>query len=307
MNFNKGQFMLYLEAKAGLSSSCTRTYADGVRQFFHEYSELTKENLTLFIEKNNRNMRRPYLRSAINHYLKYYLSDKKTTEDEKKVWVGFELMKMKRKPNARMGTYLSVEDIYTLINKLKPLFRDFAVLQLMTGARAFEIISLKCENITIDESTNNVTLRIIGKGMKERKTELNSDVAVILNPYIKGRKNGFLFLPEESNALPADEQWHLIDKMRSRYNYNIYTVRGELRFGTHDFRRNFAQLLKQNGSEIFKISKILGHASLETTQKYFNAMDETIRTDVLDLQHKIFKPANNTPVVNDESSNKLSE
>lgn len=299
--FNKSEFKDFLDKKVGLSASTSRLYTDVVNQYFKEYNELTPDLLTMFVVKNTtKNIRRHYVRYAMARYM----AMQRVMELE--MWKGFKLEKFTRQPNKKAGTYIPVDVIYArIINKLKPLYKTFGELQLMTGARAFEIISLRAENVLFD--FNKVQLRLIGKGAKVRHIAVTDEVSALLNPYLKPNLHGYLFLSSDIEDLSKEEQWHMVDKMRSKYNYNITQVRGELKFSTHDFRRNFAQLLKQNGSEIFKISKILGHASLETTQRYFDASDETIQSDITNLQHKIFKPKEQTKGETNESGNKLSE
>lgn len=141
--------------------------------------------------------------------------------------------------------------------------RDLALLTLIYGCglRIGEALSVKRGDIAEAD-----TLRILGKGNKERDVPLLPVVKEAIDDYIKACPYPFsvrspLFVGKRGKALdPAVFQAQL-RKLRG--------LAGLPESATpHAFRHSFATHLLSSGADLRSIQELLGHASLSTTQRY---------------------------------------
>lgn len=82
--------------------------------------------------------------------------------------------------------------------------RDRAVIDFMwaTGCRISEVVGARLENINWDSRT----LKVLGKGQKERLVLFGKQTAASLQDYLNGRRTGQLFLTEEVGKGPRRQQ-----------------------------------------------------------------------------------------------------
>lgn len=146
--------------------------------------------------------------------------------------------------------------------------RDRALFLVMIGAglRVNELVTMDWPNNVID---NFGTIRIIGKGNKEREVPLNADVASALRDYI-----------EQLRGDGPGPLWHPISKAGQLDAGRRLTpggVRKMMRFRgceltevitPHYLRKTFGTRLLQHGVDIFTAQELLGHASADTTKIY---------------------------------------
>ena len=129
-----------------------------------------------------------------------------------------------------------------------------------TGLRASELTNLKWQNY---DSTRR-TITIVGKGRKRRTIGLNKISVEILEDAKAGEKvklKDFIFFRKDGKPL-------------NRHTLYIYVKTACLKSGLeirgpHSLRHFFATQLLCKGVPIFKISKVLGHASVTTTENRY--------------------------------------
>ncbi|MBK5257742.1 MAG: tyrosine recombinase XerC [Vicinamibacteria bacterium] len=167
----------------------------------------------------------------------------------------------------RIPTYLQEAEVDDLINTSDKTnsveTRDTAVLELLysTGMRCSEIVGLTLADV----DTENRSIRILGKGRKERWTPFGVPANLALTRYLSGRgpvsSSDPLFVGQGGR--------HLSDRTVRRI-----VARGLLRASirtkasTHTLRHSFATHLLQRGGDLRSIQELLGHSSLSTTQRY---------------------------------------
>ena len=147
--------------------------------------------------------------------------------------------------------------------------RDRAILELLyaTGIRVSELVNLKLSNLDIDECS----IRVFGKGGKERMVPIVKSAMVYLKDYIAMARplaiTPWLF-PGETAGRPITRQtiWRMIK------NY-AKTVGIELDVGPHTLRHSYATHLYSNRVDIPKIQKLLGHSRIDTTMIYAHISD----------------------------------
>ena len=155
--------------------------------------------------------------------------------------------------------------------------RDAAVLEVFysTGLRLAELASLDVS----DFDFFNETIRVVGKGNKERVTPLGSHALAALQKYRGEAKitEGALFLSKSKKRISARGISNIVKK---------YTELAGLPVGAspHKLRHSFATHLLDNGADLRSVQTLLGHASLSTTQIYTHVSTERLKK-VYDTAH----------------------
>ncbi len=159
--------------------------------------------------------------------------------------------------------------------------RDIAVLELLfaTGMRVSELCSISTETINM----NNGTIRIYGKGAKERIIQIgNPDVRAAVKRYyvafseqIQG--TGWLFVNRQGNHLSDHSVRNMINGYATRAGIEQHIT-------PHMFRHSFATLLLEEDVDIRYIQQLLGHSSITTTQIYTHVTSKKQR-DILTTKH----------------------
>jgi integrase/recombinase XerC len=154
--------------------------------------------------------------------------------------------------------------------------RDVAMVELLyaTGARVAELCGLDMSDIDYDRQT----IRVLGKGNKERTIPLGNPAMKALNVWIKeGRdsiKNSL-----SGNAVFLGARGKRIDQRTVRtvvYNA-LQAIEGIERMGPHALRHSAATHLLEGGADLRTVQEILGHASLATTQIYTHVSTERLQ------------------------------
>ena len=154
--------------------------------------------------------------------------------------------------------------------------RDVAMVELLyaTGARVAELCGLDVSDIDYDRQT----IRVLGKGNKERTIPLGNPAMKALNVWLnEGRdsiKNSL-----SGNAVFLGARGKRIDQRTVRtvvYNA-LQAIEGIERMGPHALRHSAATHLLEGGADLRTVQEILGHASLATTQIYTHVSTERLQ------------------------------
>lgn len=159
--------------------------------------------------------------------------------------------------------------------------RDIAILELLfaTGMRVSELCSLTPDSVDL----NNGTIKIYGKGSKERIIQIgNPDVLSAVNSYHNMysstiHKTGWFFINRLGNQLSAQSVRNMI-----RMYVNLSGI--DQHITPHMFRHSFATLLLEEDVDIRYIQQLLGHSSITTTQIYTHVTSKKQR-DILTTKH----------------------
>ena len=148
--------------------------------------------------------------------------------------------------------------------------RDAAILELFysTGLRLAELASLNVNNI----DSINESVRVIGKGSKERLVPIGSHAMKAMQKYrsIAGVHEGPLFVSKLRKRL-STRSLNLVLKK--------YLAQSSIPFNVtpHKLRHSFATHLLDHGADLRSVQALLGHASLSTTQIYTHVTKERLR------------------------------
>jgi integrase/recombinase XerC len=158
--------------------------------------------------------------------------------------------------------------------------RDRAVLELLyaSGLRVSELVGLNEDEIDLGQET----VRVLGKGSKERIVPFGRFAAEALKEYlakkrelrIGARKGSQLpaFVSLRGNRMNARDVQRLVARVR----LGLKTTR---RVTPHTLRHSFATHLLERGADLRSIQELLGHESLVTTQKYTHVSLQHLRKE----------------------------
>ena len=147
--------------------------------------------------------------------------------------------------------------------------RDRCILELLysTGCRVSELTGIDMADI----SRKDGTIRVLGKGKKERFVFLGGAASKALQAYLTVRSAWMKRDdPDSMRALLLNSRG---DRLTERgVAWIIASYAGKLssakKIGPHTFRHSFATHLLDRGADIRVVQELLGHASLSTTQVY---------------------------------------
>ena len=161
--------------------------------------------------------------------------------------------------------------------------RDMAIMLLLYGCglRIGEALDLNVSDIGPDLSKDG-TLRVIGKGNKQRVVPVLPIVAEAISAYRAACPHGLsdddpLFVGSRGGRLNPGVVQRQVRKIRAMLGLGDTAT-------PHALRHSFATHLLANGGDLRTIQELLGHASLSTTQRY-TAVDEAKLRAVYDDAH----------------------
>lgn len=180
----------------------------------------------------------------------------------------------------RLPKYLTLEESIQLLNAVegKDKERDYCILTLFLncGLRLAELVSL---NIT-DINFYNNTMRVVGKGNKERMIFLNDACVNALNSYlnvrphdrVKNDSKNALFLSRLNKRMGRQAVQLMV------YKYLEAIGLDGQHYSVHKLRHTAATLMYQHGEvDTLVLKEILGHENLNTTEIYTHLENSQLR------------------------------
>jgi site-specific recombinase XerD len=146
--------------------------------------------------------------------------------------------------------------------------RDRAIMELLyaSGMRRAEIASLDIPDVDLKTRT----IRVMGKGRKQRLVIINRTTASAIRDYLNVRprsSDDALFLGHTNHRLSTRHIWEIFRRIRSMSGLSASA-------SPHTLRHSFATHLLEHGVDLITIQELLGHASVATTQIYTNVSFE---------------------------------
>ncbi len=220
-------------------------------------------------ERKNSAKTRARKMSSIRSFFNYLTA--KTKQLEENPMTELETPKIKKS----LPRFLSLEQSRDLLNCVDGPYkeRDYCILVLFLncGMRLSELVTLNVHDILED------SLRILGKGNKERMVYINSVCREALSGYMKVRprdgikdKNA-LFISKQKQRISPKTVQHLV----KTYLHKIGLEEG---YSTHKLRHTAATLMYRYGdADILVLKEILGHENVGTTEIYTHVSQERLQ------------------------------
>ncbi len=173
--------------------------------------------------------------------------------------------------------YLTLEEAMELLEKAADgpnKERDYAMITLFLncGMRLSELVSLNYTDIR-----NDNTVKITGKGNKERTIYLNDACIQAVNAYMAVRPvdgvkdKTALFLSNRKQRISPKTVQHVVYQALEKAGLEGYSV--------HKLRHTAATLMYQYGNaDVLELKEILGHENVGTTQIYTHVVNEQLKT-----------------------------
>lgn len=259
MNLDK--FKQYL--KLNTSSKNTRiNYLYQVKKFFDNFDEFNQDSVDEYIEMR---VDAEVAKSTLNQTIKALKQYTKFTNID----VKFPSIKREDK---RVRTFITLEELEKQIVPYLPLmfgtdyFKRELILKFLffTGLRSEEILTLKRENIDLD---NRTILIKNTKGKVDRVVKFTSKLQKIIQSYFNTE-------PENGNAFNISQAY---------IKWTLKRISKELglkkNITPHALRHGFAKHCLRQGMGIERLQKLLGHSDLKTTMIYANPTQEEALKD----------------------------
>ena len=153
--------------------------------------------------------------------------------------------------------------------------RDLAMVEVLyaSAIRVSELVGLRLEGIDLDSRT----LRVVGKGNKERMVPLGAPAVSAVRRYLDGARGTLLgeahssvvFLSSKGKPLGPRSVYQVVASL-------LADIPGAGPLGPHTLRHTAATHLLDGGADLRSVQELLGHASLGTTQIYTHVSHERL-------------------------------
>ncbi len=184
----------------------------------------------------------------------------------------------------KLPNFLNEAEVSQVLDKMEEEnpdeIRNKCIFELLysTGLRVSELSDITLNNLDMNE----YTIRVKGKGSKERIVYFGDFAACLLEKYLSVRntylKKGdipYLFVNKVGGKLSRQSIEAIIQKvsLTSGLNHN---------FSPHTLRHTFATHLLDEGADLRSVQELLGHENLNTTEIYTHVSNERLRSVYLE-------------------------
>ena len=278
---NNAEFVEYLNfliVERGLSKntidayrrdlSAFTTYLEIVNRELLEIDPLTLEGYVSLLRskgKSESSIARAVV--SIRNCIDFYARESKTINP---------IMEFKPPKSAqRLPKALSIEEVNMLIDATtvsddSASIRNRALVELLyaTGARISEIVSLNLSDVSKLEGEEVLSVRLAGKGGKERIVPVGRFAQTAIDQYVVRVRPSqaklseiALFVNERGTRLSRQTMWKIISSAAKSACIDHVV-------SPHSLRHSFATHLLDGGADVRVVQELLGHSSVTTTQIY---------------------------------------
>lgn len=217
---------------------------------------------------------------SINTYLRWLKTFLRWCHEEKIIkepiklsWLKEEQKILPTFTKEHVQKLLSYKPVSTSVNRYGPAvlhlerLHTLVCLFLDSGLRLSEGLALTKEDIDLD----NLIIKVKGKGGKHRLVPMSIELRKVLFRWQQKRTaidthSDVVFCTSQGTKVGSRDFLRDFKKLGSKLG-----IEG-IRVSPHTLRHTFAVMYLRKGGNLFYLSRILGHSSLETTQKYLQSL-----------------------------------
>ena len=252
------EYLIYINNVKNYSQNTIKSYSSDIKHYFENTDSIGE--FSSYLKHLNKNR---YSKTSINRkitsirtFLFWAVDNDYFNQNQIKIVNNLKVEK--KLPNVLTSSYIN-RLLDSLPESSQKDLRDKAILELMysSGLRVSEV-----SNLTLNSINKNNSLRVLGKGSKERVLPMTKRAYVCIKKYIEisrskfenDKSKNYLFLGVRGGQL-SDREIRRIVKFRT---------------GTfpHSIRHTFATHLLEGGADLRIVQELLGHNDPSTTQIY---------------------------------------
>lgn len=285
------KFISYLEVQRNASEHTVRAYYNDLVQFKNYISSIV-ETPTIDIAFIDRDTIRSYLgelltqdltRRSIARKLAAIRAFFKFCANQNMVKQNPSLAIQTPKIEKMLPMFVEEDKLIEVLNGIAidnwEGLRNRAILELFygTGIRIQELVNLNLSNVSFEDET----IRVFGKGKKERVVPFGKQAKLALRDYVKKTKEEIysqsshfdheaVFLSPRGRRISVRGVYNIVHSVLS-------TISDQEHRSPHVLRHSFATHLLNHGADLRAVKELLGHANLSTTQIYTHISTEHLQ------------------------------
>ena len=192
------------------------------------------------------------------------------------------------KREKKLPNYIEYNELEELIKSSfegKNSERNNLIVELLyaTGMRVSELVNIKLNDIDF----NDQSIRVFGKGSKERIVYFGEYALDAMNKYIEGERSNtlcskeceWLFPNKDGKNLTTRTIELIIEKLMNNVSIKSHV-------SPHTLRHTFATHMLNSGCDIRVVQELLGHENLTTTEVYTHITSEELRNTYLKYHNR---------------------
>lgn len=276
---NLNDYLDYLKLERRYSINTIESYKhelisfrDYIKKDYLKVSTKDIEEYLKFLSKNKNTKTISHYITCLKEFYKFLQMNEQINENP------LEFISLPKTPKT-LPNALSKEEINLLLNYIPNNsleFRNKAMIELLysSGIRISELINIKVYDLDLINST----VKIMGKGNKERLLPIGEYASNILKIYIENHRNQILNKRNSDYLFPSKKSEQI-----TRNGFFIilkeiaHKVGIKKDFSPHTLRHSFATHLLDNGADLRSIQELLGHSNISTTQIYTHVSNKHLR------------------------------
>lgn len=267
------EFLNYLKDERNYSDKTILNYKMDLENFYNYINKKKTKKIDFdFLQEYIENLsQKKYSTKSIQRHISSLKSYFKFLYNKNYINVNPAELLCLPKNEIKLPNYLTIIDLEK-IYELDLSLRDKLIVELLysTGIRLSELVNIKISDINFYDKT----IKVLGKGNKERYVLFGSVCSKLLKEYINNENRVYLLLNKNGNKLSERGVEYIIEKIFKSINVHA-------KLTPHTLRHTFATHMLDNGCDLVTVQKLLGHSDLSTTSIYTHISNEHLRTTYL--------------------------
>ena len=267
------EFLNYLKYERNYSDKTILNYKIDLENFYNYINKKKTKKIDFdFLQEYIENLsQKKYSTKSIQRHISSLKSYFKFLYNKNYINVNPAELLCLPKNEIKLPNYLTIIDLEK-IYELDLSLRDKLIVELLysTGIRLSELVNIKISDINFYDKT----IKVLGKGNKERYVLFGSVCSKLLKEYINNENRVYLLLNKNGNKLSERGVEYIIEKIFKSVNVHA-------KLTPHTLRHTFATHMLDNGCDLVTVQKLLGHSDLSTTSIYTHISNEHLRTTYL--------------------------